>query len=51
MLLKKFESDRTRETQSKKKKLSMRFSIDRRIDSIDRKLHLIYPEAIEQQSK
>ena len=33
------------------KKLSMRFSIDQKLDSIDRKLHLIDLDAIEQRSK
>ena len=32
------------------KKLSMRFSIDQKLDSIDRKLHSIDPKAIEQRS-
>ena len=29
----------------------MRFSIDRKLDSIDRKLHLIDPKAVEQRLK
>ena len=33
------------------KKLSMRFLIDQKLDSINQKLHLIDPEAIEQRSK
>ena len=33
------------------KKLSMRFSIDQKLDLIDRKLHSIDPKAIKQRSK
>ena len=43
----KFKSDRTREKLKVVKKLSIQFSINRKLDSIDRKSHSIDPTTIE----